>query len=245
MKNRKPYNLKYLIRLYNIGQSSYNLYMIIRAFCEPGYTQNFYLFGCADVKMSQYNVYRAFWHYFVVKMVDMLDTIFFVLRKKQSHVTFLHVFHHCSMVFMCWLLLKYAPGTEVIVAAFINASIHVIMYMYYFFASFGDRFSFVYKYKKTLTIMQIGQFIFILTYYVLAHNLSCGYNVIVMRIVMFEAAANLLLFSNFYIKAYSSGKNKLENMAKVIPCTPLQTHEINARYDENQNLIRRDTRKVD
>ena len=31
---------------------------------------------------------------FYTKLVDLLDTIFFVLRKKSNQISFLHVYHH-------------------------------------------------------------------------------------------------------------------------------------------------------
>lgn len=38
--------------------------------------------------------------------------VFFILRKKQSHVTFLHVYHHTNMVLSTWAYLKYVKGKE-------------------------------------------------------------------------------------------------------------------------------------
>lgn len=60
---------------------------------------------------NQYEVPRAFWHGTINKLLDLLDTIFFVLRKKQSHVTFLHVHHHVTMVMIVWTFGKYFTGT--------------------------------------------------------------------------------------------------------------------------------------
>ena len=51
--------------------------------------------------------------YFIVKVVDLLDTVFFVLRKKQNQVTFLHVYHHVGMVIAGWIAVKYLPGGHV------------------------------------------------------------------------------------------------------------------------------------
>lgn len=51
------------------------------------------------------------WWYFFSKIVELLDTVFFVLRKKQSQVTFLHVYHHAITMFFSWGYLKYLPGT--------------------------------------------------------------------------------------------------------------------------------------
>lgn len=72
-------------------------------------------FGCAYVTKEEDNVfrfkmYRAFWIVTLNKLLDLLDTVFFVLRKKQSHVTFLHVHHHAAMVAIIWIFGKYYPG---------------------------------------------------------------------------------------------------------------------------------------
>lgn len=38
--------------------------------------------------------------------------VFFVLRKKQSQVTFLHIYHHSNMAVSTWAYLKYLKGRE-------------------------------------------------------------------------------------------------------------------------------------
>jgi len=50
------------------------------------------------------------WLYFLLKLLDLVDTIFFVLRKKQNQVTFLHVYHHVGMAIATWVGVKYLPG---------------------------------------------------------------------------------------------------------------------------------------
>jgi len=53
------------------------------------------------------------WLYFLLKILDLVDTIFFVLRKKQNQVTFLHVYHHVGIVIGSWAAVKYLPGGHV------------------------------------------------------------------------------------------------------------------------------------
>lgn len=38
--------------------------------------------------------------------------VFFILRKKDSQVTFLHVYHHATMIFNWWLGVKYVAGGQ-------------------------------------------------------------------------------------------------------------------------------------
>ena len=42
------------------------------------------------------------WFFYVSKFVDMFDSFFFVLKKKFTHLSFLHVFHHGIMPLECW-----------------------------------------------------------------------------------------------------------------------------------------------
>ena len=35
--------------------------------------------------------------------------VFFILRKKNSQVTFLHVYHHATMILNWWMAAKYIP----------------------------------------------------------------------------------------------------------------------------------------
>jgi len=40
---------------------------------------------------------RAVWLYYIAKITELLDTVFFVLRKKQRQISFLHLYHHTLM----------------------------------------------------------------------------------------------------------------------------------------------------
>lgn len=54
----------------------------------------------------------ALWWYFISKGIEYLDTVFFILRKKFSQVTFLHVYHHCSMFTLWWIGIKWVAGGQ-------------------------------------------------------------------------------------------------------------------------------------
>lgn len=54
----------------------------------------------------------ALWWYFISKGIEYLDTVFFILRKKFSQVTFLHVYHHCTMFTLWWIGIKWVAGGQ-------------------------------------------------------------------------------------------------------------------------------------
>lgn len=47
--------------------------------------------------------------YFISKLVDMFDTFFMAFRKRDSQISFLHVWHHTSLSYAGWLYMKYNP----------------------------------------------------------------------------------------------------------------------------------------
>ena len=44
------------------------------------------------------------------KLVELLDTLIFIARKKADQITFLHVFHHASMFAVWWVGVKWVAG---------------------------------------------------------------------------------------------------------------------------------------
>ena len=59
---------------------------------------------------------------------DFQDTIFFALRGKYDHLSFLHIYHHCSMFLLWWIGCAYMAGGAAVPCTVINSSIHVVMY---------------------------------------------------------------------------------------------------------------------
>jgi hypothetical protein len=66
-------------------------------------------------------------YYFLSKVIDLFDTVFFVLKKKQTHVSFLHVYHHSGMVLLSWIGLKYVAGGHSVFMGLINSFVHILM----------------------------------------------------------------------------------------------------------------------
>lgn len=118
-----------------------------------------YSFLCQPVDYSPTEIpiaiARRCYYYFLVKVLDLLDTIFFVLRKKQNQVSFLHVYHHTGMVMLVWSGVKWFPGGHGVFMGFINSFVHVVMYAYYFLTSANPKYKNNLWWKKYITQLQI------------------------------------------------------------------------------------------
>lgn len=53
--------------------------------------------------------------YFLVKICDLFDTVFFVLRKRTRQISFLHVYHHVAIMMGAYIAVAWAPGNFPIV----------------------------------------------------------------------------------------------------------------------------------
>lgn len=93
--------------------------------------------------------------YFAAKLTELLDTVFFVVRKKDSQISFLHLYHHTIMVIATWALLKYSPTHTIIFTGFLNSLVHVFMYTYYGLAALGPNVAKYLTWKKYMTTFQL------------------------------------------------------------------------------------------
>ncbi|CAH8612999.1 unnamed protein product [Schistosoma guineensis] len=207
MKNTKTSSnnmIKQLMILYNVIMV---IYSAVISFSTMWAVYNLgYGLGCAELpdpndKRTDILVWVGYFFY-VSKLVELLDTVFFLWRGKVDQVTFLHVFHHATMPPSIWWGVKYAPGGMTFMFPLINCLIHVAMYTYYGLAAAGaNRYLW---WKNYLTLAQMIQFIIFILHQgqIFLQSTPCNYPKIFPAAIVLYATVFLILFSNFYIKAY-------------------------------------------
>lgn len=88
-------------------------YALFSQISTSGWTTDYSL-GCQEVDYSvnEQAVRMAGWVWWTMclKMVELVETVFFVLRKKYNQVSPLHVYHHISTLSIAWLCVKYIAG---------------------------------------------------------------------------------------------------------------------------------------
>jgi len=141
-----------------------------------------------------------FWVFYAQKFWEFLDTWFFILRKSFRQVTFLHVFHHCSINIVVGLILPFEFNGDMYLPIFLNALVHVLMYSHYLVAALGMST----PWKPWLTSMQLCQFLLIATQSALSMSRgdSCGAPYFAKVGMVAYMASMLLLFGNFFLNAY-------------------------------------------
>lgn len=64
----------------------------------------------AKLFSSLSQIANAVWWYYFSKLLEFCDTFFFILRKKDQQLTFLHVYHHSTMFSLWWIGIKWVPS---------------------------------------------------------------------------------------------------------------------------------------
>ena len=97
----------------------------------------------------------AYWTY-MMKLIDLIETVMYVLRKKNRQISVLHVYHHISTAAIAWIITKWVPGGMLTSIILINNSVHVMMYTYYLLSTGGPMLqNLVRLFKPWITIIQM------------------------------------------------------------------------------------------
>lgn len=204
---RRPFNLKPLLAVYNLGMVLSCIAVLI-GYYKSGYRPNSFM-ACLEIDYSNdpnaMRILNIMWWTHIIKIVELVETIFFLLRKKQSQITFLHVYHHISTLFLSWVGVKYVGGGMVTFSYVLNHSVHVLMYSYYFLALFGPKMQKALQpVKKLLTLVQMIQFVLMLIQCTIAIIHQCPIPNSILLLFCPNIALNLYLFAKFYVKTYNA-----------------------------------------
>ncbi|XP_018567407.1 elongation of very long chain fatty acids protein AAEL008004-like [Anoplophora glabripennis] len=208
MKDKKPYDLKTIIQAYNLMQVFASAYLVYEGL-QAGWL-NDYSFSCQPVVPGEkgLRMARAVWLYFMLKLVELLDTVFFVLRKKNNQVSYLHVYHHTLMPICAWIGVTFLPGGHGTLLGLINSFIHVIMYAYYFVAALGPEYQKYLWWKKHLTALQMVQFCMVFVHNFQVIFRDCDYPKFLNVLLSIQAGYFFYLFGAFYNAQYVKSQRK-------------------------------------
>uniref|UniRef100_A0A3P8VQV6 Elongation of very long chain fatty acids protein n=1 Tax=Cynoglossus semilaevis TaxID=244447 RepID=A0A3P8VQV6_CYNSE len=201
MQHRQPYSCRGFMVLYNLGLTLLSLYMfyeLVTAAWSGGY--NWY---CQDIRGApQADNKVALWWYYFSKLIEFMDTFFFILRKNNHQITFLHVYHHVSMLNIWWFVMNWIPSGHTFYGAAINCFVHVVMYSYYGLSAIPGLRPYLW-WKRYITQLQLVQFFSTIFHTWCATAWPCGFPIRWLYFLISYMLTLILLFSNFYIQSFA------------------------------------------
>ncbi|XP_014090436.1 very long chain fatty acid elongase AAEL008004 [Bactrocera oleae] len=202
MRDRKPFKLENTLIVYNFIQVLVSAWMVYEG-CVAWRNYNW---RCQPVDRSfspqAVREARGVYVYYLAKISELLDTVFFVLRKNERQVTFLHVYHHSVMPLISWGTTKYYPGGHGTFIGWINSFVHIVMYTYYFLSAFGPKMQKYLWWKSHITTLQMVQFCMVFIHQTQLLYTDCGYPRWSVCFTLPNAIFFYYLFNDFYQKSY-------------------------------------------
>lgn len=219
MKNRQAFEMKRAMQFYDIFQIFFNGWIgfnLLRLTFFNGYS-----LICQPVDYSDneqaLETLKIGYYFYLSKLFDLTDTLFFVLRKKDNQITFLHVFHHGFMPISVWPCFRYIAGGHTVFYAICNSFVHFIMYIYYLLASMGPNVQKYLWWKKYLTTLQMIQFVCIALHCIPLLFVDCGFPVFYFWYTVAQALLFFILFRNFFVKTYKKANSNQDSNSPLSP----------------------------
>ncbi len=214
MKNREPFELRGIMFAYNCIMVTINTFFFAAVVYRMDYGRRFLDFKYhdeIDTSPSMLLEIHLGYFYWLSKFADLADTFFFSLRKKSSHITFLHLYHHTVVPIFGWLALRINPDIPPAgLFGLINSFLHVLMYSYYALAAFGPSVQKYLWWKRYITILQLGQFAIYAMFGVVVFIYQTGFPVFWLYFALSQPPFFFYMFYDFYRKSYGNKKRTIK-----------------------------------
>lgn len=244
MANRKPFKLEKTLIVYNFIQVLVSIWLVFEGL-DCAWMRH-YSWRCQPVDPSNspqaYREARGVYVYFLAKISELLDTVFFVLRKRDRQMTFLHLYHHTVMPMISWGTTKYYPGGHGTFIGLINSFVHIIMYAYYLLSALGPKVQKYLWWKKYITNMQMIQFCMAFIHQTQLLYTDCGYPRWSVCFTLPNAVFFYFLFNDFYQKSYKKKKAAAEAAAAKIRAEEQSAND--AACENNNNTTAKNHNQV-
>ncbi|XP_077520316.1 very long chain fatty acid elongase AAEL008004-like [Amblyomma americanum] len=209
MKGREPFNIQPLVLAYNLFMVLNCAFFLVE-FVRLAFVQNGYSVLLQEVdattRPATMRLVSLSWWYFMFRIFEFTETFFFVLRKKFSQVSGLHVFHHCVIAWNMWLCVTYGGQAQTIFVTCMNTLVHLVMYSYYFLAALGPWAQPFLWWKRYLTQVQLVQFVVLMVHNALPLFFAGNFVRTFSAILVAEGLIFFAWFWAFYLDTYRRRK---------------------------------------
>eukprot|EP00656_Telonema_subtile_P019105 TRINITY_DN2038_c0_g1_i1.p1 TRINITY_DN2038_c0_g1~~TRINITY_DN2038_c0_g1_i1.p1 ORF type:complete len:505 (-),score=164.95 TRINITY_DN2038_c0_g1_i1:142-1656(-) len=206
MENREPSpalrKYIYAYNLYQVCLNAWCVYVFIKEMTKLYFSEGVNPFA-VELDQTSEMVNFLIWVHYNNKFVELFDTFFMVMNKKNEQLSFLHIYHHVLLMWSWYAVCKYGgSGGMAWFSAMCNSLIHVLMYSYYLLAAMKIDC----PWKKALTKAQMLQFCACMS--TSLYSIYSGIYPFYLCLLNVWVMVNMLvLFGNFYRKRYAKTKH--------------------------------------
>ncbi|CAK9108180.1 Elongation of very long chain fatty acids protein 7 (3-keto acyl-CoA synthase Elovl7) (ELOVL fatty acid elongase 7) (ELOVL FA elongase 7) (Very long chain 3-ketoacyl-CoA synthase 7) (Very long chain 3-oxoacyl-CoA synthase 7) [Durusdinium trenchii] len=206
-----------MLVVYNMAQLLFNAFVCSQLLREA-YMQGFTLWGNIFMytKESHRLGYFIWLHYHGCQL-ELIDTLFVVIRKKFQKITFLHVWLRLINMWGWFFPCRYACGGDTYFPASVNSATRAVVYGFYSWSLLTVSRGGTPLVKVHMTELQMFQFA-ICT----CHALSCMYNFwnmqiprVVLVIYFLVMMNGLMLYTDFHHRVEGKSEAKAQTVRKV------------------------------
>jgi len=215
MKERKPWNWRKVLALWNFALSLFSTIGMMRT--APHILHNLFTFSlrdnlCTDPEFTGGSGSTGLWVQLFIwsKFPELLDTFFIVIHKKP--LIFLHWYHHITVLLYCWASYTTHHPAGLIFTA-MNYAVHAFMYFYYFLMCIKMKPKWLNPAFITyaqISQMVVGVFVTIFSWYFFLvdddENVPCNNTLANNSMALVMYGSYLLLFVQFFMVRFSKGK---------------------------------------
>ncbi|CAF1014527.1 unnamed protein product [Brachionus calyciflorus] len=233
MKFLNEFKLKFLLFCYNLFLIVLNIYISFQILHIKYQAEDFGL--CSKVNRSNKGALdkmnRIIWWFYVAKGLELLNTLFFVLRKKFHKLDFLHIYNHSTMFPVWWICTAYFHNGAIANGALMNSLLHIIMHFYFIVSSMGPSFQKFIWWKKYIVQLQMLQFFLLIVYfsYLLKNECPDSLSENMIWYGIYYSLSHVVLIYNFYTKSY------YRIMDAYLEKTKKEKENPNGDFDDTQN----------
>lgn len=130
MVSRPAFSLKPLLVVYNLCLSLWNLYFFYRFTTLHNYGSDVFQMDRPSFEdtspqaLEQIDLQQL---YLLSKLVDLFETVAYILRKKNTQVSGLHFYHHLTVPLIVWSHYRLVGnGRTMLFVALFNTTIHTV-----------------------------------------------------------------------------------------------------------------------
>jgi hypothetical protein len=231
---------QYIYNALQVAACGYLVVETLRVMLDLGYKPicNTFESNAEDKRMP-----HLLYLFYLTKAFDFFDTVFIVFHKKDKQLSFLHVYHHCTIFMTYWVNANVFYSGDIYYTIIANGAVHFVMYGYYLASMFksvdkngkgtGLVFMLTQAVRPWITSMQLLQFVTMMAQAIYILYNDCQSPLIWVKYYLGYIFSLFLLFMNFFIQNYLKKKGKKggtdgkKGEAKAAPAK--STHRMSTR----------------